>query len=162
MLRKCLKCNHVKEAATGDALEACPECGAIYSRVEAAVLARRAPAAQPTPPSASAPAPRPLALNPLINKGRDSEFLELLRSDSNYPTFRSVVSFFTWIGYGMAAIVAVISVIYMVREGFVAGWMGLIAAIAIFIFSRLGKEIWLMVADGCDALVRMAARQEGQ
>lgn len=36
MQRKCLKCEHVHANATGDELEACPPCGAIYTRVEAA------------------------------------------------------------------------------------------------------------------------------
>lgn len=39
MQRKCLKCDHVHPEATGDELEACPQCGAIYSRVAAALAA---------------------------------------------------------------------------------------------------------------------------
>ena len=35
--RTCLKCGHVNVASTGDGAEACPQCGAIYSRVEAAM-----------------------------------------------------------------------------------------------------------------------------
>lgn len=34
--RQCLKCDHINTSADGGALEACPSCGAIYSRVEAA------------------------------------------------------------------------------------------------------------------------------
>lgn len=37
MIKNCLKCGHVNENANGQELEACPQCGAIYSRVEAAV-----------------------------------------------------------------------------------------------------------------------------
>lgn len=40
MQRNCLKCGHVNSQATGDALEECPGCGAIYSRVEASMAAR--------------------------------------------------------------------------------------------------------------------------
>ena len=40
MQRNCLKCGHVNSQAAGDALEECPGCGAIYSRVEASMAAR--------------------------------------------------------------------------------------------------------------------------
>lgn len=42
MLKHCLKCGHANPQATGAELDACPECGAIYSRVEAAVAAKAA------------------------------------------------------------------------------------------------------------------------
>lgn len=42
MVRTCLKCEHLNPAAPGDDLDACPNCGAIYSRVEAAVARQRA------------------------------------------------------------------------------------------------------------------------
>lgn len=41
MLETCLKCGHVNNASTGDDAEACPQCGAIYSKVEAAMAAKR-------------------------------------------------------------------------------------------------------------------------
>lgn len=47
MQRNCLKCGHVNNQATGEALEECPQCGAIYTRVEASAAAR-ATTAQPT------------------------------------------------------------------------------------------------------------------
>lgn len=157
MQKNCLKCGHVNTSATGDDLETCPSCGAIYSRVEAALKTRQthATAPVPAPPARRTPAP-----NPFTGKGRDGDFLEQLRRDSNYPTFRSVVGFFTWFGYVIAVLVAIGAVMTMWKVSFVTGWMALVAAIAIFVFARLGKEIWLMVADGCDALVRMAAQQE--
>lgn len=34
MQRKCLKCGLANPSSTGEPLEACPQCGAIYSRVE--------------------------------------------------------------------------------------------------------------------------------
>ena len=42
MLKHCLKCGHANPCATGAELDACPECGAIYSRVEAAQAAQTA------------------------------------------------------------------------------------------------------------------------
>ena len=53
MNRTCLKCGNVNAAATGSELEACPVCGAINSRVEAAaargVNVKRAGTADATP-----------------------------------------------------------------------------------------------------------------
>lgn len=54
MQRKCLKCGHRNPDATGSELEACPSCGAIYSRVEAAFAAKGSVRAAAPPP---APAP---------------------------------------------------------------------------------------------------------
>lgn len=44
MQRKCLKCEHVHTNATGDELESCPQCGAIYTRVEVARAKAQLPA----------------------------------------------------------------------------------------------------------------------
>lgn len=55
MLKTCLKCNHVNPAATGDALEACPACDAIYSRVEAAFAAKPAGTARLSSAQAASP-----------------------------------------------------------------------------------------------------------
>lgn len=40
MIKTCQKCGHMNPDATGDEMEACPECGAIYSRVAAAMAAK--------------------------------------------------------------------------------------------------------------------------
>lgn len=42
MIRTCQKCGHIHPTATGEELEACPQCGAIYSRVAAALMAKSA------------------------------------------------------------------------------------------------------------------------
>ena len=49
--RTCLKCGHINPKADGGYLEACPQCGAIYTKVERALAARRAeePPADATP-----------------------------------------------------------------------------------------------------------------
>jgi len=56
MQKACLKCGHVNSAASGAELEACPSCGAIYSRVEAA-LASKARSATATAPQAQSATP---------------------------------------------------------------------------------------------------------
>lgn len=38
MAKKCLKCGHLNEQAIGSVDLACPECGAVYAKVEARVL----------------------------------------------------------------------------------------------------------------------------
>lgn len=43
MIETCLKCGHVNNASTGDDAEACPQCGAIYSKVEMAMAAKQRP-----------------------------------------------------------------------------------------------------------------------
>ena len=42
MIETCLKCGHVNNASTGNDSEACPQCGAVYSKVEEAMAAKRA------------------------------------------------------------------------------------------------------------------------
>lgn len=42
MQRECLKCSHVNAASNGSDTEPCPQCGAIYSKVEDAVSAKQA------------------------------------------------------------------------------------------------------------------------
>lgn len=42
MIETCLKCGHVNNASTGDDYEACPQCGAIYSKVARAMAPRQA------------------------------------------------------------------------------------------------------------------------
>ena len=58
MQRTCLKCRHVNAAATGDALEACPSCGAIYSKVERAHAERQAETVAPQADAQPAHAPQ--------------------------------------------------------------------------------------------------------
>ena len=74
MLKHCLKCGHANPSATGAELDACPECGAIYSRVEAAMAAKVAAArvqkagqtteVAPAPESVSTIAPEKVAKGP--------------------------------------------------------------------------------------------------
>lgn len=43
MIETCLKCGHVNNTSTGDDSEACPQCGAIYSKVEMAMATKQRP-----------------------------------------------------------------------------------------------------------------------
>ena len=159
MNRTCLKCGHANAAATGSELEACPACGAIYSRVEAAAAQR---GAQPTRPVRAPQTTPSFAAAPAGLRGtdRDGAFLDQLRAESNYPTFRSVIGVFTLVGYVLAALTAAGAVFSMAKVNIGAGLLGLAVAVFIVIMTRMGKEMSLMVADASDALVRMAARSQ--
>ncbi len=69
MQKSCLKCGHVNPTAMGAELEPCPQCGAIYSRVEAAMAAKALSAvAAPTLPDPIASAA------PQRTKGSNEKF----------------------------------------------------------------------------------------
>ena len=148
MLKICAKCSHANPDATGAETDACPACGAIYAKVQAAV-SRAAP---------STAAPRPVA--PRRSTRGDGPFIDRLRAQSQYPTFRQVVGLFTGIGYVLAALVGVGSVMVAFRGGAAPAVGGIVFACLIVIFSRFAKEASLMLADLSDAMVRMAERQE--
>lgn len=158
MLKTCLKCGHSNDQASGDPLEACPKCGAIYSRVEAAwgrqATASTQPSASPasTPVPAAAPAPAESV----------EEFAIGLRLDSLYPTFRSLVQLVYWL-------FVVLAVVFFVG-GLVGAWtgegaarVGMFFAGAVFgllflIVARVTREMSLMLADLADAAVRIASK----
>ncbi len=78
MMRTCQKCGHMNAAATGAELEACPECGAIYSRVASAMAAKMQGAGMPSTrdgprqePSFAAPA---VGTGPAPAKRADEKF----------------------------------------------------------------------------------------
>ena len=85
MQRKCLKCGRHNTAANGDELEACPACGAIYSRVAAALAASTE--SRTTEPSR-------LGCRASHRSGDVDahDFAEMLRAESLYTTFRSLAS----------------------------------------------------------------------
>lgn len=56
MLKICLKCGYVNSQPTGDQMEACPGCGAIYIKVARAMLQQQAQAGTTAP---SQPQPTP-------------------------------------------------------------------------------------------------------
>jgi predicted nucleic acid-binding Zn-ribbon protein len=60
MVRKCLKCGAVNEAAAGSPTEACPNCSVIYAKAEAAAAAAKSPPLRPV--STAKPIPKELRL----------------------------------------------------------------------------------------------------
>ena len=79
MQKSCLKCGQINTAATGAELEACPSCGAIYSRVEEAMAAKArsaAASAQAQPIAVAAPTmpDSPANAAPQRVKGSDEKF----------------------------------------------------------------------------------------
>ena len=169
MQRKCLKCGHINNSATGEELEACPQCGAIYSRVEAALAARSAAGAAPM---SARPAPTPPPISSFAQRSQTKtekeldvhEFAETMRSGSLYPTFRSLVKVFYWF-WMLLAVVAAIGTLVTVFMGsglgrIGGGLVGLFGTLFFILLARLTSETSLMLADLSDAAVRIAAKQE--
>lgn len=178
MQRKCLKCDHVHAEATGDELEACPQCGAIYTRVEAVLQARAAEQAAVLRPKATSGYAAAAALaaaerrhSTTFSASFDNEFnvhafAETLRSESLYPTFRNLVQLIYWI-FVVLAIVAAIGTVVVVLKGdgasrLIGGLTGLFMTLFSLVLGKLSREMSLMLADLSDAAVRIAAQQERQ
>ncbi len=167
--RSCKKCGHLHLQATHGELEACPECGAIYSRVEAAIKEGKAaaftpqapkpkpiPVAQPEPPPQAAAPAAPAPIKPFEPVIAQRPYIEELREQSNYPTFRSFVGFCTGFGYLIAGLVAVAALLSLPTNNSSAGGIGIALAILIFILTKFGKEAALMLADLSDAAAIIA------
>ncbi|HOE43144.1 MAG TPA: hypothetical protein PLB25_16165 [Rhodoferax sp.] len=142
MKKTCIKCNHVNLSATGDDTEACPACGVIYAK------------AQP-------PLARP-AVTPSVKRAQRNEpFIDRLRDESLYPTFRQVVTIFHVLGQILAVLFflgGLVSGYKMGNTGMMVG--STIGAIFMSVFFRVAKEASLMLADMSDATVRLAQRAD--
>jgi hypothetical protein len=163
--RTCHKCSHIHPLAQNSDTEACPQCGAIYARVEAALLAGKLRSASTSPPSSvDADSVMPSAW-PTSNgrprsptRGRKTPFIETLRDQSHYPTVRSMLQIFTLVGYvlwGLGGGAAVIGAI-MARQTMLAFGIAFLTLLMIVII-RVSKELVLMLADLSDAAVFTAA-----
>lgn len=165
----CLKCDHVNPHATGSETEACPQCGAIYSRVKAA-----AAAGKPVRPSravdsgfqqaaeASAPSPRKPATPAQRRPFSRARYVESLRGDTNYPAFRTVVRFGLFFGYLLAVCALIGGGISAFKTGGTF-WHLLIGAGAgalLYLLTRLWFELTVMIVDIADASVRTAENSE--
>lgn len=153
MLKNCLKCGHANPDATGDDLDACPNCGAIYSRVEAAWATR------PVRPVRSESQQH---LSPQPDDESVDEFALRLRGDSLYPTFRGLVGlihFALMVLAGLALLGGVVgawSGSGMSRVGML--FAGVFMGLLFLIVAKLTREMSLMLADLADAAVRIASR----
>lgn len=175
MNKTCLKCGHPNPNASGDPLEACPSCGAIYSRVEAAwgtrPMVSRAP--RPTGPAAgeaaagagaSSPAPSPTSAARGAGAAEVSVevFAERLRLASLYPTFRGLVELLYWVVVLLAVLMFVGGMFgawAMSGTGSFASFVsGLVFGVFFLVVARVTREMSLMLADLADAAVRIASR----
>jgi predicted RNA-binding Zn-ribbon protein involved in translation (DUF1610 family) len=171
--RSCKKCGHLHLQATHAELEACPECGAIYSRVEAAIkegkftaFTQPIPKPAPPPPQPKAVEPTPQAAAPIAPptlsapKQIDTKpYIEVLREQSNYPNFRAFVNFCTGFGYLVAAVLCIGGLLTRNLSG---ATIGICSAIFIVIISKFGKESFSMLADLSDsaAIIAENSRQK--
>ena len=173
-VKVCLKCKH-KTSYEGTEPIACEACGAIYRKVEEAMRAAagasapsRATSAQPTPASqpvttspeaVKAPQPIPAQL-PHQHETPLAQFVEIMRAESLYPTWRELVKWSTWLGYGIAVLLLISGVVAFF-SGSWGGGLGLLGgAVIVAILARVWREMSLMVADLADAAVRTAASKE--
>ena len=154
-LKQCLKCGK-STAYEGAEPDSCSHCGAIYRKVEEAL---RGPT---TRPMTTAAVPRTAQKR---ERAMDHfEFAEVMRSESIYPTFRTVVNVIYWVGIALALILFTGGVISTAKLSIGPGpaIAGFVMAVLLYIVFRVTKEMSLMLADLSDATVRMAARQENQ
>ena len=159
--RQCLKCGHIGTFGSLRVAQACPSCGAIYDKVDAArreAVPAPAPTALPEPTLVSAaPASRPASP---ATPSRE-HFIEQLRARSNYPAFRRVVGVIEILFYILAGgtfVAGIITAFAFERSApMIIG--STLMAIFFYVVGRVGKEVSLMVADMSDAAVHMAERQ---
>lgn len=145
MQETCIKCGHTNPATSGADSDACPKCGAIYAKVQqlAAQVPRRSS----------------VTVAPVRNR---AHFIDRLRDESLYPTFRKVITIFHMLGQVLAVLVFLGGLIGGYKSGSVGAMVGAtVAALFMSIFFRVAKEASLMLADMSDATVRMAQQAEG-
>lgn len=89
-------------------------------------------------------------------EGMNHKYLDRIRGNSCYPTFRIVVQIVTYLAYFAA--------ICLVIMGFITGKLSsillmIVAAAALALLARVAQEVTLMVADIADAAIDSAAAQ---
>lgn len=146
MEKTCIKCGHINPRATGAATDGCPKCGAIYAKLQQVF--------------GSQPEQAAVASQAAVRRTLAAPFIDRLRSESQYPAFRSVVGAFCLFGYVVAVLVLVGAATGAWRGEFGVFLGGLVGAIAIGVFAKVAKEASLMLADLSDAMVRVAERNE--
>jgi hypothetical protein len=153
--RRCPKCQHVNQQSTMDIHEACPSCGAIYSRVEAYLRAEKERAGPPSRSVIASTLPKSQNVRSTARLV-DPDFVSNMRSESLYPTFRALVKLGTWFFYLIAVIAVVIAFANDSSGSLKIG--ALLGSLAFVIFITAAKEASLMLADMSDATVIRAAQ----
>ena len=149
--KRCLKCDHVANFE-GQPPLACPQCGAVYSKVEEAL--RNGPPARRRQEETS-PTSR------ISDSALDVHaFAERMRDESLYPFWRKLVGLVTILGYILAGILLIAAIIAMSKASVTAGLVGIGIAAFVAIMTRVGKEASLMLADLSDATVHLAAKSQ--
>lgn len=94
----------------------------------------------------------------------DEQFVDKMRRESLYPTFRNLVQAIYWIWVVLAVIMLVGGVLSLLLGSGLGRVMGPITGIGLslffFIIARTSKEVSLMLADLSDAAVRLAQKTE--
>ena len=133
MLKICVRCGHNNPKATGADDEACPSCGAIYSK------------ARPVPRGGALTLPA---------------YVEALRAQTLYPTFRGVTGILHWVIWFTTIMIALLSIVMATFGEFRLAAGSLVLTLLFWVFSRAAKEGALMLADLADAMVRLAASRD--
>jgi len=149
--KRCLKCDHVATFEGAQPL-VCPECGAVYSKVEEA-LRNGAPARRRQEDSmpASRYSDRTLEVH---------EFAGRMRDESLYPFWRKLVGLVSILGYIVAVILLVAAFIAISQASVTTGLIGIGVSAFVAIMTRVGKEASLMLADLSDATIHLAAKSQ--
>lgn len=141
----CRKCGLTVKADSPPPI-ACPGCGAIYAKVEAAARDSGWLAAS-TASRSSAAAPA-------------SPFITELRAGTHYPAFRSTSRIIALLTYAIAVVVAGAAVVEGFRHAdIVAAAVGVLIGLVTYLVGRTGMEAAEMLADLSDAAIYTAERQ---
>ena len=83
-------------------------------------------------------------------------YLNSIRADSCYPTFRAFVTVATVLAYIVAALVVVAGFVSGQGGGILAG---IVVAVVIVLIAKVGQEVSLMIADIADATIDSAGHR---
>ena len=83
-------------------------------------------------------------------------YLNTLRADSCYPTFRAFVTVATVLAYIAAALIVVAGFVSGQAGGIMAG---IVVAVVVALIAKVGQEVSLMIADIADATIHSAGRR---
>lgn len=150
----CPKCGYTRRPTDTAPDYECPKCGVVYAKVaQAAELPEAWRDVRHVPEVAPPPSRR---------DGGLSDFVERLRLDSLYPTFRQLVSLMYFLGLilaGLALLGGVAGLIWgtgAARYGTLL--FGVLTAAVGWVLARVMREMSLMLADLSDAAVRIASK----